>query len=232
MKLTKKRLKTSTPSSAEKVKNDTANTVLLEHHKEFDSIFKPLSGEGERIRGIEVINPEVKYYKREVLAYELDCLFGFKIVPITVIAKSPGSIGSRQLWVDGKGDSKFTAKRNDPEGVVKMIVFDIICGNTDRHRENYLYDSDSKKVWAIDHGLCFSLNNSEFFCTFVPYKIQDDIRNGNMKSSKQYFKKLPVCLQNRIRAITKEQFMFHFSKHGLKNEGDLAWARMQEIIAA
>jgi hypothetical protein len=227
----KKKLATSPPSGY-KSRCGNANTAWREHHDGFDTIFKPRYGERRYLRSADVLSPQVRFYKREVLAYEMDLLFGFGIVPVTVIAGQGKKIGSRQLWVDGRSGRPGAAQTEDPIGVAKIIVFDIICGNTDRHDGNFIYDDKRKKVWAIDNGLCFPLDISDLSCTFLPYSVKIDIINGDMKSSSRYFQELPRSLQDRMRSITRRRFMSRFKKYKLEEEGKLAWKRMQGMMAA
>lgn len=41
------------------------------------------------------------------------------------------------------------------EVLSRIILFDCICGNADRNLGNALYDREGKKIYLIDHGLCF-----------------------------------------------------------------------------
>jgi hypothetical protein len=49
--------------------------------------------------------------------------------------------------------TSLTIKRN-------LALFDAIVGNTDRHNQNWMIESATGKIIAIDHGLCFPIPNS------------------------------------------------------------------------
>jgi hypothetical protein len=101
-------------------------------------------------------------YRTEVLAYEIDRLFGFNRVPPTVERTIDGQKGSLQLFV--KSTNQGSAKSGEFE---KLNLFDWIIDHRDRHGgdfnkvtkkwdqgPNYLY-APGGEVIAIDNGLSF-----------------------------------------------------------------------------
>jgi hypothetical protein len=104
-------------------------------------------------------------YRAEVLAYELDVLLGFNLVPPTVERTIDGNLGSLQLFEEGISgvllryntdnvmdyDSRVLVHHN----LKKQSLFDYLIQNGDRHRANYLFTVDGKVI-SIDNGSSFT----------------------------------------------------------------------------
>jgi hypothetical protein len=100
-------------------------------------------------------------YLSEVAAYQLSLLLGLDTVPPTVPWELKGERGALQLWIEGAragwhpneaeepSDPRLWAMESD-----RMLVFDVLIGNRDRHEGNVLIDS-AGKVWWIDHTRAF-----------------------------------------------------------------------------
>jgi uncharacterized repeat protein (TIGR03843 family) len=117
------------------------------------AIYKPMRGE----RPLWDFAPGL--HRREVAAYRLALAMGFDFVPITLLREGPLGEGSIQLLVDAvPEDHYFTlveARSELHDKFREIAAFDIVANNTDRKSGHVLVD-DSNRVWAIDHGLCFS----------------------------------------------------------------------------
>ncbi|WP_225735851.1 SCO1664 family protein [Gulosibacter chungangensis] len=101
-------------------------------------------------------------YRRERAAYLLSEALGWGIVPPTVIREdAPFGVGSLQWFVDSsdsEGWEHYFTLYEDPalhDDFRRIAVFDFLTNNTDRKSGHVLRGSDGK-IWAIDHGLCFS----------------------------------------------------------------------------
>ena len=116
-------------------------------------IYKPLKGE----RPLWDFAPGL--HRREVAAYRLSEHLGFGIVPTTVLRDGPYGEGSLQHFVEhDPTEHYFTILENKPEchDQLRMVcAFDIVANNTDRKSGHCLLAPENK-VWAIDHGVCFS----------------------------------------------------------------------------
>lgn len=224
--------------SPEKIKNSKPITsiptpkgvskVYKEEHKGFFTAYKPYKGEPKGMR--DTIKGSL--YKREVLAYEVDQFFKFGIVPPTVIAHGAKGIGSRQLWVDGKEDNDVDSvkKRVNKTQLAKMVLFDFICMNTDRHSGNWLYDTKKKKLWAIDNGLCFSYCNCEFRCEILDSTEIDRIRDGECDILKKWMNYLPENVIKHLKTLDKNTFLSMFKKYRFGPAGLASWNRLQKVL--
>lgn len=139
----------------------------------------------ERVRG-KAIAKFGKDAVNESVASTLDGVFGWNLVPKTplrtvhiywdkygdpVTPPGPHQKGieqqaSVQEWVKNSttlgawgGMERFLKEAPDPSGqLMKMAIFDIIIGNTDRHEWNILVQR-GKRLWAIDHAYAFTYRN-------------------------------------------------------------------------
>ena len=121
--------------------------------KEVRGIYKPLKGE----RPLWDFEPGL--HRNEVAAYRLSEAMGLGIVPPTVLRDGPFGEGSLQLFVDVDVQQHYFTifeQREDLHDQLRaMCAFDIIANNTDRKGGHCLIDAEDK-IWAIDHGVCFS----------------------------------------------------------------------------
>jgi uncharacterized repeat protein (TIGR03843 family) len=100
-------------------------------------------------------------HRREIAAFCLSESLDLHIVPPTVEREGPFGVGSVQQFVDARFDQHyFTLFESDEhlhDQFRSIAVFDIVANNTDRKSGHCLIDA-SDKVWAIDNGLCFSVD--------------------------------------------------------------------------
>jgi hypothetical protein len=100
-------------------------------------------------------------YRSELAAYELSLLLGLDNVPPTVPWELKGQPGSLQLWIEKARAGWHPSEAEEPSDPAlwamesdRMLVFDALIGNRDRHEGNVLIDS-AGKVWWIDHSRAF-----------------------------------------------------------------------------
>ena len=93
---------------------------------------------------------------REVAAYLVSQVLGWKLVPPTVLRKdAPAGPGSLQLYMDVDPDRHyFTFSQDEKERLRPTALFDIIINNADR-KSGHILLSEDDHLWLIDHGLCF-----------------------------------------------------------------------------
>lgn len=84
----------------------------------------------------------------EAGAYRFDELFGLHLVPMTVIRKIDGKIGSLQYFIN---NASSAGKLLNYQKSARLNIFDYLIKNRDRHEDNILI-IQGREV-AIDHGL-------------------------------------------------------------------------------
>jgi len=118
-------------------------------------IYKPLRGERP------LWDFPAGLYRREVAARVLSDAMGLHVVPPTVVRDGPLGEGSLQWFVDARFEEHyftlFEARDDLHDQFRDIAVFDIVANNTDRKSGHCLIDDDDR-VWAIDNGLCFSVD--------------------------------------------------------------------------
>lgn len=122
--------------------------------QQFAAVYKPLSGESPLYDFPDGL------YRREVAAYQLSQLLGWRFIPPTVLRDGPNGPGSLQLFVAHDQACHFFEQREKPELVPqlkRMAVFDYVANNADRKGGHCLLD-DKGTVWGIDHGLTFHVD--------------------------------------------------------------------------
>lgn len=120
--------------------------------------------------GIKVVWKEHKKiklsnYRAEVLAFELDRLWGFNLVPETVERSIDGGVGSVQLFKESITGPllKYNIKNNMSEEAIarvqhnlsKQSMFDYLIENNDRNVNNYLFTLEGE-LYSIDNAASFT----------------------------------------------------------------------------
>lgn len=118
------------------------------------AIYKPELGE----RPLRDFRPGL--HRRERAAYLLSESLGWGIVPATVVRQdAPFGVGSLQWFVDHDPDRHyFTLFEEGPEfhdQLRRLAVFDLLANNTDR-KAGHVLCGPGRRLWGIDHGLCFA----------------------------------------------------------------------------
>lgn len=124
--------------------------IEYESHS-FKGVYKPTRGE----RPLWDF-PSASLAHRETAAYLVDRAMGWNQVPPTVYRKSgPIGAGSLQLFVEHDPDYHyFNFSSQDKERLRSVVLFDLLVNNADRKGSHLIIDPD-KKLWLIDHGICF-----------------------------------------------------------------------------
>ncbi|HEX2851448.1 MAG TPA: SCO1664 family protein [Acidimicrobiales bacterium] len=120
---------------------------------EMDAIYKPLRGERP------LWDFPSGLFRREAAAYRLSDALGWGIVPETVTRlDGPLGEGSLQRFVPADFEEHyFTLLEHDEyhDELRRIAVFDLLANNADRKSGHCLLGEDGR-LWAIDHGVCFS----------------------------------------------------------------------------
>jgi hypothetical protein len=100
--------------------------------------------------------PSATLAGREVAAYIVSEALGWGFVPPTVYrANGPEGPGSLQLYIDHDAEYHyFNFSDDDRQRLRPVVLFDLLINNADRKGSHLLIDPE-KKLWLIDHGICF-----------------------------------------------------------------------------
>jgi hypothetical protein len=122
----------------------TTTPTLLEFDESIRAVFKE-----------EIFNPEKKHNSpdNEVIAYKVDQLLGFGLVPMTIKRQINGKNGSLQYFV--KNAVSGSVSNVTAINFRKMRIFDFIIDMNDRYVSNFLYSANENTIVAIDHGMRF-----------------------------------------------------------------------------
>ena len=124
--------------------------VSYEGH-EVLAVYKPMRGE-QPLWDF----PENTLAGREVCAYLVSQALGFGMVPFTLLRDGPLGHGSLQQYIDHAPNYHyFNFKPADLERLRPVVLFDLLVNNADRKGSHILVQKRTRKLYLIDHGLCF-----------------------------------------------------------------------------
>lgn len=124
--------------------------------------------------------------QREVAAYEVSTLAGWDVIPPTTWrTDGPAGAGMCQAWIEadessvvvdvvaaGERRAGWARVLSGEDGygrdvqlihevserVLRIALLDVIINNADRKGGHLLVDAE-QRLWAIDHGVCFAVEN-------------------------------------------------------------------------
>jgi hypothetical protein len=104
--------------------------------------------------------PENTLAGREVCAYQVSQALGFGLVPFTLLREGPLGPGSLQQYIDHNPNYHyFTFKPADLDRLRPVALFDLLINNADRKGSHILVQKRTRKLYLIDHGLCFHVED-------------------------------------------------------------------------
>ena len=119
--------------------------------QEIPAVYKPLRGE-QPLWDF----PEASLAGREVAAYLVSEALGFGFVPLTILRDGPLGPGSLQQYVEHNPNLHyFTFKPADRQRLRPVALFDLLVNNADRKGGHILLQKRTRRIFLIDHGLCF-----------------------------------------------------------------------------
>ena len=160
--------------------------------QEIPAVYKPMRGE-QPLWDF----PEASLAGREVAAYLLSEALGWGLVPLTVLRDGPFGPGSLQQFINyDPNHHYFTFKPVDRQRLRPVALFDLLVNNADRKGSHVLIQKRTRRLFAIDHGLCFHAEDKlrtviwDFAGEPVPEELLINVRGLVDQSSG-----LPVKLQ-------------------------------------
>src|SRR5512140_1711945 len=129
-------------------------TFLVDiHHEgqELPAVYKPQKGE-QPLWDF----PSESLAGREVAAYLVSEALGFCFVPPTILRDGPMGPGALQQYIDYNPNYHyFSFKPEDLTRLPPVALFDLLINNADRKGSHILIQKRTRKLYLIDHGLCF-----------------------------------------------------------------------------
>ncbi len=119
---------------------------------EYPAVYKPSKGE-QPLWDF----PDNTLAQREVAAYQLNESLGFHFVPVTVLREDgPYGRGSLQQYVNYDVEYHYFNFTPDDKDLLKpVMLFDLLINNADRKGSHIFFESDTHRLYVIDHGVCF-----------------------------------------------------------------------------
>ncbi|MGH8245185.1 MAG: SCO1664 family protein [Gammaproteobacteria bacterium] len=152
-------------------------TFLVTVHrdgKETPAVYKPSRGE-QPLWDF----PENSLAQREVAAYLVSEALGFHFVPYTTLREDgPHGPGSLQQYIEYDPEYHyFTFTEEDKSRLRPVMLFDLLCNNADRKAGHVLVENETRKLWLIDHGICFHEDDKlrTVIWDFAGQPIPDDL---------------------------------------------------------
>lgn len=97
---------------------------------------------------------------REVAAHRVSECLGWGIVPVTVLRQGPFGPGSLQEYIDHDPRRHyFTFPSAERQRLRPVALLDMLLNNADRKGSHVLLQTGTQKIFAIDHGLCFHVDD-------------------------------------------------------------------------
>ena len=120
------------------------------------AVYKPMQGE----RPLWDF-PHQSLGKRETAAFLVSESLGWNLVPPTVFRTrgAPMGPGSLQVFIEHDPEVHyFNLNEEDKVQIPQVALFDLLINNADRKSGHLLIDPEGR-LWLIDHGLCFHVEN-------------------------------------------------------------------------
>ena len=130
-------------------------TFLVNVHQDgqdLQAVYKPSRGE-QPLWDF----PDHTLAHREVAAYLVSQALGWDFVPFTALREDgPYGPGSIQQFIEYDPNYHyFNFSDEDKARLEPVMLFDLLCNNADRKGSHVIIESETNKLWLIDHGLCF-----------------------------------------------------------------------------
>ena len=130
-------------------------TVTYQEH-EIPAVYKPQKGE----RPLWDF-PANTLSGREVAAYLVSQFLQWNLVPYTIFRQDgPHGPGSLQQFIEYNPNYHyFNMKPADIQKLRPVALFDHLTNNADRKGSHIFFETKTRHLYAIDHGLCFNVED-------------------------------------------------------------------------
>lgn len=145
---------------------------LVEIKDDGDALFRP---DNESNFIFEARGMEARRLNFELMAYKMDQILEFSLVPTVVIRKIKQKRGTLQRHIQSFHDGYDREWENKvrPEEITRAAIFDHLLDVRDRHPGNFIIDSDTGKLWLIDHDFYMFYWDGEPARTCILEKAQE-----------------------------------------------------------
>lgn len=154
--------------------NYTFLVEVIYEGKKYPAVYKPTRGE-QPLWDFE----ENTLALREVAAYIVSEVLGFHIVPFTTLREEgPYGSGSLQQFIEHDPNYHYFTFAPEEKLLLKPVVlFDLLVNNADRKGGHVFFERGTRKLYAIDHGICFheQYKLRTVLWDFGGQKIPDDL---------------------------------------------------------
>ena len=178
---------------------------------EYQAVYKPTKGE-QPLWDFE----ENTLALREVAAYVVSETLGFHFIPFTTLREDgPHGPGSLQQYVQYDPEYHyFNFSEADKLRLAPVEFFDLLVNNADRKGSHVFIEDVTRKLWAIDHGICFHEYDKlrTVIWDFAGQRIPDDLLSLLARTSElrgplePYLAPREIsALMNRAQALMKSK---------------------------
>jgi uncharacterized repeat protein (TIGR03843 family) len=162
--------------------------------------------------------PQQTLAKREVIAFLLSDFLAWDLVAPTVFREGdlPMGPGSVQYFVEHDPEVHyFTLDEKYREQLPAVILFDLLINNADRKAGHLIID-DEGKLWLIDHGLSFHVENKlrtviwDFADQPIPQQLLGDVKKLTQKLTPidPFYQSLTLYLSpEEVAALLERAYM-------------------------
>ena len=136
--------------------NYTFLVTVTHEEQEIPAVYKPQKGE-QPLWDF----PENTLAGREVAAYHVSQALGWELVPYTILREDgPYGPGSLQKYIEYNPNYHyFSFKPEDKQKLRPVALFDHLTNNADRKGSHVFFEKGTRRLRAIDHGLCFNVED-------------------------------------------------------------------------
>jgi uncharacterized repeat protein (TIGR03843 family) len=163
--------------------NYTFLVNIRQEEDEIQAVYKPQRGE-QPLWDF----PSESLAGREVAAYMVSEALGYCFVPLTILRNGPMGLGALQQYIDYNPNYHyFSFRQEDLTRLRPVALFDVLINNADRKGSHILIQKRTRKLYLIDHGLCF---HTEDKLRTVLWDFAGEALSADMLTSLRHFREV------------------------------------------